>query len=278
MKKDFKVNLDKLVVAYRREEYTTNYILSQLNENSEGNFDEFILIRNNELANYQHAYNIVIEGETIGIIYWGHYNPQLQSIYIQYNNKALYNNNKLNMTYIEDKLTLRFEKISQIDIALDFNFNIVNKIYKILRNKDLDIKILNKIYGIDDSIPVLTNASGTRRKLFDNKSLRILSKNKDIGLFAYNKSREIAENGNAKQYIIDTNQFKATETTYRLEIRCKHKELRNTLEALNMTEDELYILAICDNKDRLGEVYRHLIDRIIMARVGRKSQSILTLL
>ena len=275
MKKDFNINIDKLVIAYNRDEATTDYILSQINEQNEGDFVEFILIRNNEIANYQHAYDIVAEGETIGIIFWGHYNPQLQSIYIQYNNKALYHNNKLYMTHIEEKLTLKFEKISQIDIALDFNFNIINKIYKILRNKDIDIKILNNVYGIDDSIPVLTCATGTRRKLVENKSLRISSKSKELVLVAYNKSREIAENGNSKQYITDTNQFSET-IIYRLEIRSRHKELRNTLEALNMTEDELYICALCNNIERIGDVFRHLIDRIIMVRAGRKSQSILT--
>ena len=107
MKKDFNINIDKLVIAYNRDEATTDYILSQIYEQNEGDFVEFILIRNNEMANYQHAYDIVAEGETIGIIFWGHYNPQLQSIYIQYNNKALYHNNKLYMTHIEEKLTLK---------------------------------------------------------------------------------------------------------------------------------------------------------------------------
>ena len=180
------------------------------------------------------------------------------------------------MSYIEDKLTLKFEKIASIDIAIDFNFNIVSKIYKILRNSNLDIKILNKVYNIDDNIPVITHASGTRLKLLENKSLSIVSKSRDLGLYAYNKSREIAENGNSKQYINETNQFKETETTYRLEIRCNHKELRHTLEALRMTEDEVYMLAIGNNIERLGEIYIHLLNRIMMVRIGRKSQSILT--
>ncbi|MBE6306707.1 MAG: hypothetical protein E7084_03555 [Bacteroidales bacterium] len=277
MKKDFNINIDKLVIAYNRNE-ATDYILSQLNEQNEGDFVEFTLHPSTSFPNFNYCYDIVADSNVIGHIYWGHFNPTLQNIYVKYNNKALYFNNKLYMTYIEEKLNLKFEKIANIDIACDFNFNIINKIYKILRNKDLDIKILNKIYGIDDIIPVLTHASGTRKKLFENKSITILSKSHDIGLFAYNKSREIAENGNTKRYITDTNQFKETETTYRLEIRCRHKELRNTLEALSITEDELYMLALCDNKERIGEVYRHLIDRIIMVRAGRKSQSILTFL
>lgn len=275
VKKKYKIHIDKLVVAYHNDEATINYILSHINEEG-GNFDEFLLLPSATFQNYKHCYDIVADGNVVGYLYWGHFNPTLQSIYIKYNNKALYFNNKHYMSYIEDKLTLKFDKIASIDIAFDFNFNIVSKIYKMLKNSDLDIKILNKVYGLEDDIPVITHASGTRKKLLENKSITILNKSRDLGLFAYNKSREIAENGNTKQYITETNQFKEKETTYRLEVRCSHKELRHTLEALRMTEDELYMSAIGNNIERLEEIYIHLINRIIMVRMGRKSHNIIT--
>lgn len=273
MIKKYNIHTDKLVIAYKNDEATTNYIISHLNDEVEGNFNEFILLKNNDLQNYRYAYDIVAEGEVLAVIYWGHFNPQMQSIYIKYNNKALYFENKHYITFIEDRLNLKFEKIANVDLAIDFNFNITSKIYRVLRNKNIDIKILNKVYDYNENIPVITTASGARRNLQANKTLSVVSKNKGLGLHSYNKSREIAENGNCKQYITDVNNFTKC---WRLEVRCTHKELHRTLTALHMTEDEVYMLALTDgNSTRLFEIYNHLLDRLIMVTVGRKSINLL---
>ena len=192
----------------------------------------------------------------------------MQSIYIKYNNKALYFNHKHYISYIEDRLYLKFEKLQNIDLAIDVNFNIVSRIYKILKDKDINKKILNKVYTINDNVPIITTCSGTLKNLLANKTLSIVSKSQGLSLHGYDKSREITENNNSKQYINEVNGFKKT---WRLEVRCSHKELRNTLEALCMKEDEVYMLALSNNRERLGVLYRHLIDRILMVRTGRKS-------
>lgn len=136
------LNIDKLELSYNLD----NECKSKLESINELSFSNFTLIRKNNDSNYRNNFDIILvdSGLLFGTLYFGSYNVNRQKIYISVDNRTLYSNNLLILSDIESKLNLELYSISKLDLALDFNYNIINKFYKLFKCEELEFIILNR--------------------------------------------------------------------------------------------------------------------------------------
>lgn len=261
----YDINIDKLEVQY----LLTHEIADLLNEiDVMEDFYEFEIRRTNSNQNYKNTFDIVIKdyNEKDGVhdiklatLYYGSFNPIRNQLYVSIENKELYNGNLVSIHFIEEKLNLQFMAISKFDIAFDCDKNIINKYYSLIKNEAINYVILNKKIDKNAMNEVLNCGKGTLLKPYINKSFYIKNREGGLELNAYNKSIEIKEHNYDKQYIVDRLGF---DTIYRLEVRCSHKQLKDTLKTLNLTDEDVFYRAIID-KDLLFDIYINLLNRLI---------------
>lgn len=265
------LNIDKLELSYNLD----NECKSKLESINELSFSNFTLIRKNNDSNYRNNFDIILvdSGLLFGTLYFGSYNVNRQKIYISVDNRTLYSNNLLILSDIESKLNLELYSISKLDLALDFNYNIINKFYKLLKCEELEFIILNKKYSIDDEISGLLNVStGTRKNIHLFKSFYINNKEKGLSLSAYNKLKEIKDNDNTKSYISD---LINSNKIFRLEIRTNHTLLKDSLLKLGYSDSYLHDIIINRINDELFELYNHLLNRLIRISYRNNTYSLL---
>ena len=185
----------------------------------------------------------------------------------------LYTDNLCILYDISRVLNLEINSISKLDLALDFTTNIVSKFYSLLKNEDLDFIILNKKYTINEEVKNLfTVSNGTRTHIHKNKSFYIQNREKGLTLCGYNKTKEILDNNNEKEYIkelIDSDRI------YRLEIRTNHSLLLDSLRKIGFTDMYLFQILISRDNSELFVLYSHLLNRLVRVEYKNKIYSLL---
>lgn len=174
-----KISIDKWELAFNSSEETK----LKLESNNTLVFNNFILNKINQNNDYKNNFEIILNnGDLFGTLYFGSYRINRNKIYIMVNNKMLYSKEELLHLYdIQRELDIEFDINSKLDIALDFDYNIINKFYKLIKCEDINLIILNTKYGIDDEIGELLNMStGTRKNIHKYKSFYIQNKEKRI--------------------------------------------------------------------------------------------------
>lgn len=266
------INIDKWELAFNFDKVTKE-LLENENELS---YQSFILKRIIGQSNYKNYFEIYFNNNLFGFLYFGSYRLNRSKLYIQVLNEMLYTNNLFLLNDIQSKLNLEFYSNSKLDLALDFDYNIINRFYRILKNKDYDFIILNKKYGYEDEIGELLNISnGSRKNINKNKSFYINNKEKGLSLHSYNKLKEIEDNNNEKYYI---KEYLNYEQIYRLEIRTNHNLLLDTLKKIGFTDFYIYQCIINKTIDELYYLYIELLFRIIRVKYNNKIYSLLELI
>lgn len=271
------INIDKLEIQY----LLTHEIVEVLNriEDTE-DFYEFEIKRTNSNYSYKNTFDIIIKNYNekdgiynikLGTLYYGSFNPIRNQLYIAIENRELYSGNLVSIHFIEEKLNLQFMTISKIDIAFDCNKNIINKYYNLIKNDNINYIVLNKKVDKNEEIDILTLGKGTLLRPLLHKSIYIKNRERGLELNAYNKTKEIKDNGNYKDYIVDTLGFNEI---YRLEVRCNHKQLKDTLKAMNLTDEDVMYRAIID-KELLYDIYENLLNRLLRIDENGKSYNFL---
>lgn len=281
MKHNFKINLDKLEFTYS----ASNELKEYISNNDVIMFDEIKLIRQ-ESRMYANEYAIWgcdykqdkgIYNRLIGFLYYGSHNPNRQNIYISYLNECLYDNYMLaSRFYVEEVVGLEFICISKIDIAIDFNFNIINRLYKLYKDSNYSL-IVNrkKIENLNSTVKDVVHIAGnnSRKQPFANPTFCIHNDNNSLSLKAYNKTNEINQSSN-KQYIIDNVGFNRL---YRLEVSCaNHKVIKKSLDMINLTDEELY--SKLQDENTLISLFMNVLERLIKVQYKRKSFNILSVM
>ena len=236
-----------------------------------------MLIRNKTESNYKNNFEIFcIDNSKFGNLYFGSYNINRQYMYISISNENFYNDKYRYIVILQKELNLEFRQISRIDIAFDTNINAVNKFYKILKNEELDIIILNKSIKIDDNINDLLNVSqGTRKHIHKFKSFYIQNKEKGLVLNCYDKRKEIEDNNNIKNYIIDNFNYK---DVFRIEVRTNHHLLIDSLNNLGFTDEYLYYIIVNCISDELYLLFENLLNRLIRIKYKKNIFSLIDLI
>lgn len=193
---------------------------------------------------------------------------------MSYTNVALYDWMLDAREYVEASLGLQFVKISKLDIACDFNFNIQTHILKVYKNTDYSVLVCGEKMSDDEVKGVAVYAGDNPRlRLFAKPQLIMSNKEKTLTLKSYNKSKEIMQSS-GKEYIADACGFKRI---YRLEITCKsHKVLKPTIDKLGISEEDIWGRII--DKDFLFVMFENLLNRLIRFQRNRKSFSLFSLI
>lgn len=278
---NLELNIDKYEVSYSLDQQTREFF---------DNIDEaldmynFEIVRTNREKEYSNTFDIIIPdyNEEIGIykkryatIYYGSTNPFRQQLYLKIENEELYKESFGILDYIEDCLDLKFSTNSEIELAVDTDFDIISRFYRLLKNEKYTPRILKKYYyDMDEELSNVLNCSkGTRKNPFKFKSFYIKNKESGLELKCYNKSKEIIDNDNKKQYIKDKLGF---DNIYRIEIHVKHKLLKDTMDKMNITDMDIRYNLF--NKDFLSNLYIELLDRLIMIRYKENNYNFLSIL
>lgn len=277
---NFCINLDRLELTYDKNE-PLQTMLSDTSKN-EFEFDSLRLVReqckyySNEFSIWGYDYDeqLGIVERRIGYLHFGSPNPNRPYIYILYDNAALYDDYLLaSRFYVQDALGLEFLRVSKIDIAVDFNFNIINRFYRIFKSKDYSVILNGKKH--DDTKPtdteVLHIAEGTTRfRPFAHHSPVFKNKQETMQMKAYDKDKEI-DTESHKEYIREKAGFKRL---YRMEVSfgC-HKVVKKMLDKLAMTDEELYVRL--QHEKTLIDLFLAGLNSLIRVTRKRKSMSIL---
>lgn len=155
-----------------------------------------------------------------------------RKIWLSLNNETLYSDDFHFLTYIEQRLGLKFHHVTTLDLALDTPFSISPLVKAYIHNKDVTT-ILNgkRIKDRDkDRAEILYTASGSLNK--QNKYLTvnikqhsaIKDKSKGVTVLTYDKAAEI-RNASDKQYILDY--YGNPKRLYRTEVHLNAEDIKN---------------------------------------------------
>ena len=283
MRKRSRINLDRLELTYTASDEVRTYLSDKNVQMYE--FESVTLIREQSRL-YENEFSIIMQDydeelgafdSCIGHLHFGSPNPNRQHVYIVYENQALYNAMSVAKRYhLEGVLGLEFKQVSKIDVAVDFNFNIIRRFYKLYKNGEYDL-IINgkKVEGVEQKVSDVLHVTGntTRKRPMANPMPIIKNSDGSLSLKAYNKTREIEEESH-KDYIADAVGFARI---YRFEVSCgNHKALKPSLSKLGMSEIDLY--TGLQNEDTLSSLFYALFDRLIRVQKGRHSYSLMDIL
>lgn len=277
------INVDRLELTYQSNE-SLKLVLSDTEE-SEFVFGHLRLVREQSRL-YSHEFLILgsnydeEHGEKerpIGTLYFGSPNPNRQYIYLLFENAALYDEYLLaSRFYVESVLGLEFLRVSKIDIAADFNFNVVNRFYRLFKNPDYDL-IINgkKVADFWTTIPEVLHIAGNtnRKRPFAHHMPVVKNANGSMLMRAYDKSKEIEEDS-GKEYIREKAGFNRL---YRLEVSLgSHKVVKKVLDTLALTDEELY--ALLGHESTLIDFLVSSLNKLIRVSRRRKSHGILEII
>lgn len=167
---------------------------------------------------------------------------------------------------------MKFYRISKIDIAVDFDFNIQKRLIALLKTTPYDIIVNGRIANRKSVKGLNVHAYNISiSRMFAHPELSISNDDSTLQMKTYNKRKEIEESS-GKAYITECTGF--TGTHYRLEVTCKnYKRLLPTLKALGI--DDTYLYVHLDNDETLKTLFCDILNRLIYLRKGRKQINII---
>ena len=283
------INIDKLKICFRSNEYLIDKLISEfnLNNNWESSVDDHVYY----LADYRLVY---VDGDedrmTVALdIPWeqeewhrmGHFIFTLNGKYapytfFEYENKALYtpfytwaipkNSIASMVEYVGQDLGLQFNNITTVELALDTNQNILASIRRAIRNHEQLDMIVNgrKVSDPCRKIENYTEAySSSRTRLLSSPTLYIRQK-KDEGLRlkVYNKTREMAtESPTKNEYIPEWNNT-GKQVIYRAELTIRNEDITEFCRQTCTPREEAFFWLTTNNKWRAG-LYQWCINRLL---------------
>lgn len=138
--------------------------------------------------------------------------------------------------YVADALNLQLNTITEIELSLDVNFNVIPKILKLIKDYENYDLFVNKKH-IEDEKSIIEEYgewfSRSRKKKERYPTIYVKQKKENQQLRIYNKSKEINEKS-AKNYITEWDDFGKSEI-HRLEISIKWENIQKWLSYLQDT-------------------------------------------
>lgn len=203
--------------------------------------------------------------------------------FFEFSNEALYTKFSGNSSliclvdYVFDDLGLILNNVTRIEIALDTTANIVTKIDRIIKNKNITMLLNNKI--VRDMTTKLRDAFYTygRSRAKRDRVPSLFFKGCHNQIKIYNKAQEIVESS-AKDYILDWNNFNS-KRLYRLEVRLDRIGWADAISEIGL--DMTYIpdnwLTYLSN-EFLPKIWEVGLGRVLRFKNGKEYISILGIL
>ena len=279
------MNLDKLEICYK----TKKENLDAIEENEKINFNGFYLnkIARNDIANY-YSINIYDDKFESGQYQLGELkignkfeneNDEIRYCWIYVYNQNLYINtpflNYWDCLYgIQQEIGLYFNNFTNLDIAIDANYNFYKKIWNEIRNKETTNIILNRQYSnTKETLKGIEHIFPCNSERLLNGGIYICNKEKDMKLRCYDKTQEILDNS-GKTYI--QNRFISIKKVFRCEVALKNKSLDEYCEKNEIEQYDIYMQL--NNEVLLYNIFNFYSDRLIHFVDSRRNKiSILNL-
>lgn len=272
----FAIHIDKLVLGYELSAVLDERLLNrQYAEIS----DNLILLpaTKRKHPTYSYEYEIYIRCEDViepfASIYFGNNAPYKQCIFMAVENDIFYKR-KLHYIYnIEHALGLYFQFLSQIEIALDTDYDLyscfMNDVYQ---NERLVPVIFRKAYkNMEETVnSVIFFSKGSRKNISQNISMEIRNNKKNMKLKIYDKSKEIQEQSPYKTYIQNSLQF---EQICRAEVKLKNEIIKENLKTIRTNIDCFYHNQQILSDEWLLKLYLISANRIIRVQDPKKRKS-----
>lgn len=275
-KRKFIFNIDKLKICYRQNKETFNYF-KDLKAPQFINRDDYTL-HLLQVDDLSAEVNVIVGNEVLGMFTF-HNSKRYEGLcFFTFDNKALYtfltydfgNKTKCNLipliTFIADDLDLEFNNITTLEVAMDCNFNISAKLRKLIRDfENYDMFVNGK--KVKNPNRVLDNYHETfkrnRKRLLYPPTLYFEQAKTDAPIMrVYNKSEEINDNGEVKNYINEWNNFGNIDT-YRVEVRLKSNSIKEYLARLDTDRHPLDLL---QDPDALFSIWEFFGNRLVYFR------------
>ena len=270
------IHIDKLILSYELSEMLDERLLNRQYAEISKNLILFPATKcKHPTDSYEYEIYIKCENviEPFARIYFGNNAPYKQYIFMAIENKIFYER-KLHYIYnIEHELGLYFQFISQIEIALDTDYDLyshfMNDVYQ---NERLVPVIFKKAYTNMEELvnSVIFFSKGSRKNIYQNISMEIRNNKKNMRLMIYDKSKEIQEQSPYKTYIQDNIQC---EQICRAEVRLKNEIIKENLKKIGTNIDCFYHNQQILSDEWLLKLYLISTSRIIRVQDPKKRKS-----
>lgn len=270
----FNFNVDKLKICFKQNKDTFNYF-------AECQCPQFInrdgyTLHLLEVDEYSAKVNVIVEDEVLGMFTFNNSSRYEGLCFFKFENKALYTSLTYDVYYkkkvnliplistIADDLDLTFNNITELEVALDSNINVNAKVRKLIRNYK-DFEMFQNGKRVKDPNRILENYHETfkrnRKKIIYPPTLYFEQAKQDAPLMRiYNKTEEINDNENLKDYITKWNDFGKSDI-HRVEVRLKSNSIKDFLKDIDR-----YPLDLLTDPAALCSIWCNFVDRLVFFR------------
>lgn len=252
-KMKIKFNLDKIKFSYIQPNGLFEE-LSQYNVNKYLDYEDFTLhiidngrIEGSEKNPTKLLTNVILaDGTLLGTFTFNNSAKYDGLCFFKFANSALYKcegynydgkyNCQTYISYVADALNLKLNSFTEIELAIDVNYNPIPRIRKLIKDHEHYEMIYNGKRIIDEERKIDNYGefySRSRRKI-DRTPTLYFSQRKSDGLHAkiYDKTKEIEEESLAKTYVEEWNDFNR-QNIYRIELTISWEQFKKWLQHIN---------------------------------------------
>lgn len=236
-----------------------------------GDFSLFRVIS----RHFQYSFDVVYNGNNnrpkVANLRFGHYGREEQITYVYYRieNEVLYNHEELTTTLsLPELLNMDFQHITSIDLARDYKFNVVQKIRKIAKDKEIKVIVNGKVIDKEKDVREGMFVFSLNFKKLSNPTISVKQakavkdKTKGLALCGYNKNKEI-ETASHKGYIKDF--YGNPKSLHRLEVHQNNEEIKDFCKSNGIAQDVNLIF----NQDFLDNMYDAHLSSLLRFTKGR---------
>ena len=273
---NFSVCIDALEITYTATDEQKIFLSTIEKKLYIGEDNTSLWIERIESRHYRDEFIVKCKDEdsdrVVGYLRSGSFNPNRQLVYLTFENAALYSWILQARFYVESALGMTFYRVSKLDIAVDFDFNIQKRLIALLKSTPNDIIVNGRVANRKSVKGLNVHAYDINLdRMFAHPELSICNDDSTLQMKTYNKRKEIEE-ASGKTYITEYTGFAGTH--YRLEVTCKnYKRLLPSLKALRI--DDIILYTLLDNDKTLKALFCDILNRLIYLRKGRKQLNII---
>ena len=266
--------LDELRLCYKAEPS----LLKELTNVQYGdwkNYGDFYLFRVLS-RHFQYAFNVLYgpdlsNSKKVATFRFSHYVEKEPSLYVYYRveNELLYNQDLLRTVLtLPNMLGVTFQHFTSMDSARDYKFNVVQRIRKTAKDKDVKVIVNGKVIDKENDVREGMFVFPLNFKKLGNPTITvkqakaIKDKTKGLTLCGYNKKKEI-ETASHKDYIKEF--YGNPKSLHRLEIHQNNDEIKDFCRKNGIVQDVNLII----NQDFLDAMYDAHLTSLLRFTKGR---------
>lgn len=264
------INIDKLKICYRQPDELWNEIYNKYEENAyikKYEYEMLLRVKEEDMMQLQ----IYTDNTFIGTLTLNNSNKYKGLCFFTFDNRNLYCDwtecydiGKHNYIFlwdeIADDLGLEYNSLTEVEVAFDTTSNIISKTLKLIKNFEYEMYVNGKKVDDKKIENYFECYSRTRTKKDKHPTLYFaMKKDGAPKMRIYNKTEEIKDNNNRKEYINYWNGF-GKKTTYRCEVVIKSNYFKEYCEKNNI---DMYFSSILQDEDMLIALWYDFVYRLV---------------